>query len=101
MSAPALPISDVRRRLPEVATTHAPAVSIGSLMRGVASLRLTVALFAGGIFVVYIGTTAQQEADIWQVVRDYFHAWVMWVDVNLLFPRQFFPFLPHLRLPRF
>ena len=59
--------------------------------KALASLKLTVALFAFGIFVVLVGTLAQTDADIWQVVRDYFHAWIMWVDVNLFFPKSFFP----------
>lgn len=83
----------------EVVASYGAFEIVDALMRGLASLKLTVTLFAYGIFVVYIGTTAQQEADIWQVVRDYFHAWVMWTDVNLLFPRAFFPFVPQIPLP--
>ncbi|HMC10230.1 MAG TPA: hypothetical protein VKH44_03030, partial [Pirellulaceae bacterium] len=99
MSAPALPVADVRRRLPAAEATASPVELLAVAIRAFASLKLTVALFALGILIVYIGTTAQQQADIWQVVRDYFHAWVMWVDVNLLFPKAFFPFVPHLTLP--
>ncbi len=99
MSAPAVPIADFPRSLDT--TEAAPIFDIvNGAMKAVASLKLTVALFVAGIFVVYVGTVAQQEADIWQVVREYFHAWVMWVDVNLLFPDAFFPFMPDLPLPR-
>ena len=98
MSAPAVPVAEFPRPL-----ASDDALSIASLingaMKGLASLKLTVALFVAGIFVVYVGTVAQQQADIWQVVRDYFHAWVMWVDVNLLFPKAFFPFLPEMPIP--
>ena len=68
-------------------------------MRALASLKLTVTLFALGIFVVWIGTLAQTQQDIWEVVRDYFRAWVMMVDVNLMFPKSFFPDMPHLNVP--
>src|SRR5437868_14902761 len=99
MSATTLPVSTVHPRLPVVARAASPATILHDAMQALASLKLTVALFAYGIFVVYVGTTAQQEADIWQVVRDYFHAWVIRLDVNLLFPKSFFFFMPHLSLP--
>jgi ABC-type transport system involved in cytochrome c biogenesis permease subunit len=60
-------------------------------MSALASLKLTVVLFALGIFIVWIGTLAQTEADIWEVVRDYFRSWIMLVDLGLLFPPSFFP----------
>lgn len=56
-----------------------------------ASLKLTVVLLALGIFVVLVGTLAQVEEDIWQVVPKYFRSWIMWVDINLFFPPSFFP----------
>ena len=100
MSAPALPATHI----PAKPTTRqraeaSPFDLVNGLMKGLASLKLTVALMAFGILVVYIGTVAQQSADIWQVVRDYFHAWVMWVDVNLFFPKQFFWFVPTINIP--
>ena len=38
----------------------------------VASLKITVVLFLMSIFIVFAGTLAQTEKDIWQVVHDYF-----------------------------
>src|SRR5687767_6310031 len=99
MSSPALPLSDVGPRLPEVETTVSPADIVVTVIRAFASLKLTVTLFALGIFVVLVGTLAQQEANIGQVVSDYFHAWVMWVDVNLLFPKMFLPWVPEFHIP--
>jgi ABC-type transport system involved in cytochrome c biogenesis permease subunit len=101
MSAPAIPVTNAPAR-PRAA--RAPAIAwpldlVNQVMKGLASLKLTVVLMAFGIFVVFIGTLAQTQADIWQVVRDYFHAWIMWVDVNLLFPKSFFPSMPHIALP--
>src|SRR5688572_4088864 len=66
------------------------------VMEAVSSLKLTVILFAYGIFVILIGTLAQTEMDIWQVVPIYFRSWAMWVDVNLFFPESFFPKMPHI-----
>src|SRR5262245_22169093 len=99
MSAPAIPVTDVQPRLRDVADVASPLDALAVVMRAFASLKLTVALFALGIFVVLVGTLAQQEANIGQVVRDYFHAWVMWVDVNLLFPKMFMPWMPVLHIP--
>src|SRR5438046_10689383 len=101
MSAPALPVTEIRPRLREVQTIASPIDALAVVMRAFASLKLTVALFALGIFIILVGTLAQQEANIGQVVRNYFHAWVMWVDINLLFPKMFFPFVPHLNVPVF
>jgi ABC-type transport system involved in cytochrome c biogenesis permease subunit len=101
MSAPTIPVSDVFPRSEHETAIASPLDALAAVMRAFASLKLTVALFALGIFVVLVGTLAQQEANIGQVVRSYFHAWVMWVDVNLLFPKMFFPFMPHLPVPAF
>lgn len=100
MSAPAIPVAEFPRPLAS-ADALSILAPINAVMKALASLKLTVALFVAGIFVVYVGTVAQQQADIWQVVREYFHAWVMWVDINLLFPKMFFPFVPHIPLPAF
>src|SRR3954469_5483853 len=97
MSASTLPISTAqpRPRLRDLGAAISPADYVTGVMRAFASLKLTVALFALGIFIVLVGTLAQQEANIGQVVRHYFHAWLMWVDVNLLFPKAFFQFTLH------
>src|SRR5690349_11730330 len=46
-----------------------------------ASLRLTVVLFALSIFLVFAGTLAQVDNDVWEVVRHtYFRTWVAHVQ---------------------
>src|SRR3954453_22695326 len=92
MSAPAM--DDVRPRIRAADAELSLTASLTALMRPLASLKLTVSLFALGIFVVLVGTLAQQEASIGQVVHDYFHSRLMWVDVNLLFPKMFLPWMP-------
>jgi len=100
MSAPAFP-ADREGFLPAkpIAASVTPLAALDAVMQALASLKLTVVLFALGIFVILVGTLAQTQADIWQVVRDYFHAWVMWVDINLFLPPSFFPGLKHLDFP--
>ncbi|MEX2026829.1 MAG: cytochrome c biogenesis protein ResB, partial [Pirellulaceae bacterium] len=65
-------------------------------VEALSSLKLTVILFAYGIFVVLVGTLAQTEMDIWQVVPIYFRSWLMPVNVNLFFPPAFFPEMPRI-----
>ncbi len=61
------------------------------LLRPMASLKLTVVLFALAIIVILVGTLAQVEKDIWRVLEDYFKPWITRVEVPLLFPRSWFP----------
>ena len=60
-------------------------------LKPLASLKLTVALFAAGIFIVFYGTLAQVEKDMWAVIDDYFRAKLAWIDFRLFFPPSFFP----------
>ena len=60
-------------------------------LKPLASLKLTVALFVMAIFLVLVGTLAQVEKDIWQVVAEYFRTPLAWVELRLFFPPSFFP----------
>ncbi len=89
-------------------STHAAAdagqqASIGefetvlAVIRPLASLRLTVALFAMSIVLVLAGTLAQIDVDVWYVVRNYFRTLIAWIDLQVFFPRAWnvpgtFPF---------
>ena len=69
--------------------------TIESCLRPLASLKLTVALFAMAIGLVFIGTLAQAEDGIWTVMRDYFRSFVVIVPFQVLFPRAWFPNWQH------
>ena len=60
------------------------------LVSWLASLRLTVLLLALAMYLIFVGTLAQVEEGIWQVVRDYFRSWVVQVPFDvfraLLYP---------------
>ncbi len=62
------------------------------LLKPIASLRLTVVLFSLSLVLVFYGTLAQKENDVWDVVNEYFWSW--WVLVpnklTLLFFQIFF-----------
>ena len=50
----------------------------------VASLRLTVVLFALAIVLIFLGTLAQKDSDVWRVVNDtYFRVWFARVDFQV------------------
>jgi ABC-type transport system involved in cytochrome c biogenesis permease subunit len=76
--------------------------AVVAVLTPLASLKLTVVLFVMAIFIVFAGTLAQTEKDIWQVVHDYFRmdlgsfsaalrSALAWIDVRIFFPRSFFP----------
>ncbi len=75
---------------------------IVAFLKPLASLKITVVLFLMSIFIVFAGTLAQTEKDIWQVVHDYFRmdfhslrsamsSTMAWIDLRIFFPRSFFP----------
>lgn len=68
--------------------------TVRRILQPIASLKLTVALFAMAIFLTLAGTFAQVELDIWQVIDGYFRTWVAWIDFQLFFPPSFFPSRP-------
>ncbi len=59
-----------------------------TLLSPLASLRLTVSLFAFSIILVLAGTLAQIDHDIWYVVHNYFRTWLAWIELKVFFPRD-------------
>jgi len=89
---------------PDYAKASRPLSALDMLDRVLAVLgsqKIAVAMFAYGIFVILVGTLAQVDKDIWQVVPEYFRAWIMWVDINLFFPPSFFPEWRKVSMPLF
>jgi hypothetical protein len=64
------------------------------VLRVLASLQLTVALFALAMLLVFFGTLAQVDKGIWTVVDEYFRSWYVWVPFQLIatFGWKFFEF---------
>ncbi len=70
------------------------AASRGALVRllaPLASLKLTVALFALAIFLIFAGTLAQASHDVWWVLHNYFRSFYVWIDFQVFFPPAWFP----------
>jgi hypothetical protein len=57
-------------------------------LKALGSLKLTVALLAMSIFIVFAGTLAQRESGIWTVVERYFRCWVAWIHIRDISPRD-------------
>ena len=52
-------------------------------LSALASLRLTVVLFALSIFLVFAGTLAQIDHDVWDVVNhSYFRVWFAYIELQ-------------------
>ncbi|MBW3542521.1 MAG: cytochrome c biogenesis protein CcsA [Planctomycetes bacterium] len=60
-------------------------------LQGLASLKLTIALFFIALLLVFFGTLAQHRKDIWQVVHGYFRTPLAYVEFQDLLPTSFFP----------
>ena len=63
------------------------------VVESLASLKLTVVLFAVSILLVLFGTLAQAEPgmDIWRVIEQYFRTPVAKVELKIFTPKAFFP----------
>jgi ABC-type transport system involved in cytochrome c biogenesis permease subunit len=70
--------------LPVAQPRQQPVHPLIALLKPIASLRLTVTLFAASMVLVFFGTVAQKNQGIWGVVDQYFWSWYVLIDVNLL-----------------
>ncbi|HTN04877.1 MAG TPA: hypothetical protein VL132_23520, partial [Planctomycetaceae bacterium] len=75
-------------------TDHGLPPVVEQILRPIASLKLTVGLFAAAIFIILAGTLAQVDADIWQVINEYFRTAIAWIPLQIFFPPSFFPGMP-------
>jgi ABC-type transport system involved in cytochrome c biogenesis permease subunit len=58
-----------------------------AVLAPLASLRITVVLFALAIVLIFAGTWAQIDHGIWEVQHRYFHSLFCWIDFKLFLPR--------------
>src|SRR5262245_21794876 len=70
-------------------------VLVERILMPLASLKLTVALFAMAIFIIFAGTLAQVDRDVWDAVNSYFRTPMAWIEFQIFFPPSFFPSKPH------
>ena len=65
-----------------------PLALLRTLLAPLASLRLTVTLLALSMGLVLAGTVAQVDADVWQVVHEYFRVWIAWIPLSTFLSRS-------------
>jgi len=58
------------------------------IFKPLASLKLTVALFALAMFLIFAGTLAQVDQGIWTVMGRYFRSFYVWIDLQLFVARS-------------
>ena len=56
---------------------------VKTVLTPLASLRLTVVLFALSLFLVFSGTLAQKEVGMWTAVDTYFRSALVWIPFQL------------------
>lgn len=56
---------------------------VGRAVQALASLRLTVVLFALSVVLVFVGTLAQNDLSIWTVVKEYFRSFYVLVPFQV------------------
>jgi hypothetical protein len=61
------------------------------LLRVLGSLKITVAMFAIGTFILFVGTLAQDEETIVDVKKAYFNSWVATVPLDVFVPQTIWP----------
>ncbi|HEY2826863.1 MAG TPA: hypothetical protein VGJ04_04625, partial [Pirellulales bacterium] len=70
--------------------------TIQSILKPLASLKLTVTLFSLAIVLILAGTLAQARHDIWWVLHNYFRTPLAWIELKTFFPPAWFSQYPAL-----
>ncbi|MEM9352832.1 MAG: cytochrome c biogenesis protein CcsA [Planctomycetota bacterium] len=65
-----------------------PVAAVKTALMALASLRLTVFLFVLSLVLVFAGTLAQIDDDIWEVIHSYFRCWFARIPLQVFFPRD-------------
>jgi len=61
------------------------------LLKIAGSLKITVAMFALGVAILFVGTLAQDESTILDVKKDYFNSWIAVVPFDIFVPQTIWP----------
>ncbi|MDG2382946.1 MAG: cytochrome c biogenesis protein CcsA [Pirellulaceae bacterium] len=86
-----IPASQPKVRHAVRTVSQAEALLFRFVVAPLASLKLAVVSFALAIIIILIGTLAQVDRDIWEVMELYFKPWVIRIDAAVFYPRTWFP----------
>ena len=64
---------------------------IRQILKPLASMKLTVILFALAVFLVFTGTLVQTRHGIWKVMDMYFRSCFAWIEFKIFFPPAWVP----------
>jgi ABC-type transport system involved in cytochrome c biogenesis permease subunit len=66
------------------------ASTVWQALRAAGSLKITVVMFLAGIFLLFVGTLAQDEKNLPEVKQEYFNSWIAQVPFSDFFPVTIF-----------
>jgi ABC-type transport system involved in cytochrome c biogenesis permease subunit len=75
---------------PERGAIVSPGTAAWQLLRALGSLKITVVMFLAAIFLLLVGTLAQDEKNLPEVKAEYFNSWVARVPFSDFFPVTIF-----------
>ena len=91
MASNSLPAATEQSRTRTRAEVDTAWGALASILAPVASLKLTVSLFSMSIFLVFVGTLAQVDQDMWEIINNYFHSVLVWIPLQVFLPKTLFP----------
>ena len=89
MATGSLPLHDAFRPAATAAAGDVPA-SAWRLLQAAGSLKITVTMFLAAVFLLFVGTLAQDEKNLPEVKAEYFNSWVAKMPLADFFPVTIF-----------
>ena len=87
MAVGSLPVSDSSTPSSEIKVrVHRKVSPLWHAMTVCGSLKITVAMFLAGVFILFIGTLAQDEMNLPDVKDTYFNSWFTWIAFRDFIP---------------
>lgn len=87
MAVGSLPVSDSSTPSSEInVRVHRKVSPLWHAMTVCGSLKITVAMFLAGVFILFIGTLAQDEMNLPDVKDTYFNSWFTWIAFRDFIP---------------
>ncbi len=86
MAIGSLPLSRLTGSDASAQATGADRAALWQLLRAAGSLKITVAMFLAAVFLLLVGTLAQDEKNLPEVKAEYFNSWVAKVPLSDFFP---------------
>ncbi len=71
---------------PHIVPPHAATSTAWGLLRVAGSLKITVVMFLAAVFLLFVGTLAQDEKNLPEVKSEYFNSWIAWIPFSDFFP---------------